>query len=151
MMHKGEKIENVMTTEVISLAPDDVMEKVRDIFDHYSIHHIPVVDSYRKVVGIISREDYYKILHGFSLFKAQQSEVYNNAILRSLLVGEVMTRQVARLSPEDSLQVAADYFRENMFHAIPIVDENDRLVGILTTYDLINYAFREEAIDTSPR
>lgn len=150
-MHKGEKIENVMTTEVISLAPDDVMEKVRDIFDHYSIHHIPVVDSYRKVVGIISREDYYKILHGFSLFKAQQSEVYNNAILRSLLVGEVMTRQVARLSPEDSLQVAADYFRENMFHAIPIVDENDRLVGILTTYDLINYAFREEAIDTSPR
>ena len=150
-MDKGEKIENVMTTEVISLAPDDVMEKVRDIFDHYSIHHIPVVDSRRKVVGIVSREDLFKVLHGFSLFKAQQSETYNNAILRSLLVGEVMTGQVARLSPKDSLQTAADYFRENLFHAIPIVDENDRLVGILTTYDLINYAFREEAIDTSTR
>ena len=62
-----------------------------------------------------------------------------------------MTSQVARLSPKDSLQTAADYFRENLFHAIPIVDENDRLVGILTTYDLINYAFREEAIDTSTR
>ncbi|MBK6949192.1 MAG: CBS domain-containing protein [Haliscomenobacter sp.] len=150
-MDKGEKIENVMTTEVISLAPDDVMEKVRDIFDHYNIHHIPVVDSRRKVVGIVSREDLFKVLHGFSLFKAQQSEIYNNAILRSLLVGEVMTSQVARLSPKDSIQTAADYFRENMFHAIPIVDENDWLVGILTTYDLINYAFREEAIDTTPR
>ena len=140
IMDKNTKIKEIMTTNVITLRPYDTMDKVKEVFDQNNIHHIPIIGS-NKIVGIISQSDYLKILHGFTLFKTQNSETYNNAILRSLLVAEVMTRQVATLSPEDSIQIAADHLRENHFHALPIVSENKELFGIVTTYDLINYAY----------
>ncbi|MBK6619429.1 MAG: CBS domain-containing protein [Saprospirales bacterium] len=68
----------------------------------------------------------------------------NDRLFKSLLVEDVMTRQVATLTPEDSISIAAGYFKENLFHAIPIVDKGGLLVGILTTFDLLNYFFNQE-------
>lgn len=134
------KIADVMTSKVISIQPRDTMDKVDQIFETNAIHHIPVVEE-DQVVGMISKSDYYQILHGFTLFKAPVSKTYNEAVLRSLLVREVMTKQVACLGAEDSLAKAADYFRENLFHAIPIVDKSGKLIGILSTYDLLTHCF----------
>ncbi|MCB0520899.1 MAG: CBS domain-containing protein [Lewinellaceae bacterium] len=146
MFDKTITVSEIMTTDVIILSPNDTMEKVADIFRMNNIHHIPILDDNGKVVGIISQNDYHKILHGFTLFKTEKSEEYNKAILRSLLVKEVMTKQVAKLNPQDKLTVAASYFRENLFHAIPVVDRQGKLVGIVTTFDLLNYAYREELL-----
>lgn len=139
------KIEEIMTRQLLTVAPDEVMERVRDIFEHYSIHHIPVVEG-EKVVGMISREDYFKIIHGFCLNQSHTNNSYNDALLRSLLAEEVMSKNLTSLGPADSLPMAAKIFRENIFHAIPIVDEAKKLVGIITTYDLINFAYREEEV-----
>ncbi len=146
MIDKSLKIEQLMTTEVLFVRPDDTMEEVDKIFRRNSIHHIPVVDTTQKVVGMISRSDYYKILHGFTLFKTEKSASYNQAILRSLLAKEVMVRHVAKLNPEDTVTIAAGFFRENLFHAIPVVDKVGKLVGIITTFDLLNYAFQEPVL-----
>jgi CBS domain-containing protein len=131
-----------MTKTVITVGPNDSMDKVHQIFEERNIHHIPVVEN-NKVLGMISKSDYFQLLHGFTLFKVAKSNAYNQAILRSLLAGEVMTKQLATLRPEDPIRLAADYFRENLFHAIPIVNQDGNLVGIITTYDLINYAFQD--------
>jgi acetoin utilization protein AcuB len=139
-MDRNTKVGQVMTTHLVTLGPNDTMDKAQDIFRKNNIHHIPVVQD-NKVLGIISKTDYLKILHGFTLFKTQKSELYNNAILRSLLTSEVMTRQVATLHPDDTVEVAAGFFKENLFHALPIVNDEGNLVGIITTYDLINLAF----------
>jgi CBS domain-containing protein len=143
MIGNKTKIKDIMTREVITVQPNDPMEKVKDIFDHYSIHHIPVIH-HKKVVGIISREDYLRIIQGFTLLDDKKTEAYNHALLRSLLAEEVMSTKVACLGPEDTLHAAAGYFRENLFHAIPIIDELGELAGIITTYDLINHAYRED-------
>lgn len=141
-MDKTTTIGAIMTTDVIAIAPDDTMDQVRDIFQTNAIHHLPVVEE-GKVIGIVSYSDYLKLLHGFTIFNTEKSEAYNTAILRSLLVSEVMTRQVATLHPEDSVLVAAGIFRENLFHAIPVVDEHNQLVGIITTFDMLNFAFND--------
>jgi len=142
-MDKTTKVGAVMTTEVITVGPNDTMDKVQDIFRKHNIQHVPIVDQ-RKVVGMVSKADYLKLLHGFTLFRTNKSEEYNDAIMRSLLVKEVMTRQVATLRPEDSVELAAGFFRENYFHALPVIDKEMNLVGIVTTYDLLNYAFSDE-------
>jgi len=54
-----------------------------------------------------------------------------------------MTKQLAKLKPNDTISIALGYFRENRFHAIPIVDENKKLVGIVSTLDMINYAYKD--------
>jgi acetoin utilization protein AcuB len=140
-MDKHIAVASIMTTPVITVRPNDTMEKVQNIFKQHTIHHIPVVDGEGVVTGIISKTDYLKLLHGFTLFRTQKAETYNDAVLRSLLAREVMTKQVATLRPNDSAAMAASFFRENLFHAIPIVDQDKKLLGIVTTYDLLNYAF----------
>lgn len=145
-MDKQIAVGKIMTAPVITVGTDEPMDKIQDIFRKNNIHHIPVTDE-GKVVGMISEKDYLRLLHGFTLFKTHKSEEYNDAILRSLLAGEVMSKQIAVLNPEDPLEMAVGFFRENLFHALPIVDEEEqKLVGILTTYDVISYAFSEEAV-----
>jgi len=142
MIDKTINVGKIMTTNVITLHPEDTMDKVKVIFDTNSIHHIPIVED-NKVVGIISKTDYLKLLHSFTLFKTTKSDSYNAAIMRSLLVSEVMTKQVAKLNLTDSVETAVGFFRENLFHALPVVTTEGNLVGIITTYDLLNFAFSE--------
>ncbi len=146
MFDRTTTIANIMTRNVFFVHPDDTMQRVDEIFRSHNIHHVPVIDQEGHVEGIISKADYLKILHGFTMFKTAKSEEYNKAILRSLLASEVMTKQVASLNPDDTVDVAAGYFRENLFHAIPVVDREKRLVGIITTFDLLNFAFMEPVL-----
>ncbi len=146
MFDRTATIASIMTRNVFFVHPNDNMQRVDDIFSTNNIHHIPVIDDESHVVGILSKSDFLKILHGFTLFKTEKSQEYNKAILRSLLVGEVMTKQVASLQPEDTVDIAAGYFRENLFHAIPVVDRQKKLVGIITTFDMLNFAFMEPAL-----
>ena len=46
------------------------------------------------------------------------------------------------LSPTDTVVTAATHFTKNKYHALPVV-ENGKLVGIVTTYDLIEYAYND--------
>ena len=63
--------------------------------------------------------------------------------MKKLLVKEVMVKQVAVLGPDHDIAIAAGIFKANLFHALPIVDKSQDLVGIITTHDLIAYAFQD--------
>jgi CBS-domain-containing membrane protein len=140
MAHEG-RLSDIMTTDLMTLSADTIMTEVDQVFKNRTIHHLPVVDEQRKVVGMVSRTDYYRILHGITLFKNKQVESYNDQLMRSLLVKEVMTSSVVCLRKDSTIQAAADLFKENLFHAIPIVDHDETLVGIVTTYDLLAHAY----------
>ncbi|WP_020537786.1 CBS domain-containing protein [Lewinella cohaerens] len=145
-MDTNRRLGDIMTTNVITVHLTTTMDVVSDIFEKKNIHHLPVVEKDGTVVGMISKSDYYQLQDSFTLFKRAAAERINQAVFRSLLASEVMSKQVAVLNPDDSVLMAAGYFRENLFHAIPIVDENQRILGIVTTYDLLTYAFQGAAI-----
>lgn len=132
-----------MTEHVITVAPDTVMTAVVDLFKTNAIHHIPVVDD-GKVIGMVSSSDYYKLEHHFTLFRTNHAEAMNQAIFSSLLAKEVMTSPVATVRATDTVQFAADIFKENLFHALPVLDEKGKIIGIITPYDLMVYAYGAE-------
>ncbi len=131
-----------MTPNVLFLDQNESMEKVSEIFESKPIHHLPVVDEDLIVVGIVSKSDYYKLQHCLTFFQSSKIKEYNKALMRSLLVRDTMTKHVVTLFPDDPVSKAVDLFRENLFHAIPVVDKEKHLLGILTTFDLINFAFK---------
>jgi CBS domain-containing protein len=53
-----------------------------------------------------------------------------------------MTTYPVFLEPDDTIDLAADIFLANKFHALPILDDG-QLVGLLTTHDLIRHVFSE--------
>ena len=143
MFDKLAPVRTIMTEDVICVEPDTIMTEVAKLFESRNVHHIPVVDQ-GKVLGIISTTDFYKLEHHFTLFRTHQAKEMNEAIFRSLLAKEVMRAPVATVRTSDTVQYAADIFKENLFHALPVVDEQKKIVGIITPYDLMVYAFGAE-------
>lgn len=137
-------IKNLMTREVVTICPNDLMIVAKEIFETYKFHHIPVVDEDDQLVGILSQHDYNKMLTTFSVFKNSKADLVNRKFMMSMQVKDVMTDQVKKLHPDDSILVAVGIFKENLFHALPIIDDNNRVVGILTTFDLLAYAYDEK-------
>lgn len=133
-------LSSIMTTDLIVVNPKDKVKEVAAVFQKHNIHHIPVVSGMHQLEGLISKSDLLKISHGWSLFRNLQEDTYNSALYESLLAQDIMTRAVAKLEPQDTVEMALGIFKENLFHALPIV-LNGRLVGIVTTYDLLQYAF----------
>ncbi|MFK8006311.1 MAG: CBS domain-containing protein [Saprospiraceae bacterium] len=126
-------ISTIMTTDVITVAERDRLSRVRDIFKENAIHHIPVTRS-SKVVGIISREDLLLFMKG--LGENTLEKIINETRLNNYNAEVIMTRGIGKLEPDDRINVALDIFSKNLFRALPVV-ENDKLVGIVTTFDII--------------
>ena len=135
-------ISEVMNVDVIALHPQALMLRVKEIFDNELFHHIPVVNDHGKVVGMLSRMDYNRILSCHLLFNPERNESYNQRNLQSLQVEDVMNKSVVTIKANDSLTKAANLFRENHFHALPVINEENELIGIITTYDLLIFAYK---------
>jgi CBS domain-containing protein len=132
-------VSDIMSRHLITVSPNTTLDQVNAIFDRYEFHHLPVVDG-EQLVGILSRHDLEKVSHCEGLFTQSKDVAYNNRLLKSLLAEEVMTRQVVTLMPSDSVGWAANLFTKNQFHALPVLEKGN-LVGLVTTYDLIEYAY----------
>ncbi len=118
---------------MITLNPGQTIADAAAIFDSKKIHHIPIVKN-KRLVGIVSKSDYLLFKHGF----LDTEEEKRNEIerLKKYNLECIMTRGIAKLEPSDRINVALEIFKENIFHAIPVI-ENHELIGILTTYDII--------------
>ncbi len=132
-MNVLDPIKTIMSTKLLTVTPKDPLVDVKKIFDEHNIHHLPVV-RYKTIVGLISKTDLLYFLKGAS--SDGYEKILNEARLNNYLAEEIMTTGLAKLSPNEKIATAVEVFKENLFHAIPIV-ENDELVGILTTYDII--------------
>lgn len=125
----NEPISSIMTTDLITLSPDDTLDRVRAIFLSKRIHHLPVVEG-KKLLGLLTTYD---------LFKLERPDTK----LDNIRVRDAMTTKLAILEPQQKIGVAAEVFLENLFHAVPIVEEGN-LVGIVTTFDVLKYSFKKE-------
>ncbi|MEL7221578.1 MAG: CBS domain-containing protein [Bacteroidota bacterium] len=134
-------IEEVMITNPVCVALKDLMTVVDQLFKKNTFHHLPVVDEEGVLVGIISKVEYFSLKDSFSLLRPNKSRDVNERLLSSLLVKDVMKKSPIVLNADDTLIDAALIFDENKFHALPSVEEDDRLIGIITPHDLIRKAY----------
>ena len=139
-MNLSQPISTIMTDRVITIGPEDNMKKVEDIFQREKIHHLPVIDE-GLLVGMVSKSDYLFFKRGFN------DDRQNNKIdlfrLKTRKVKDVMTKGLAKMEPQESINIALEVFKENLFHAILIVEEN-MLRGIVTPLDIINHLINTE-------
>jgi len=133
-------VSKFMTRKLVTVVPGDPMTVVKEIFETQRIHHIPVV-KYRTLVGLISKTDFKHFLRGM------ETTPYDQMVEKSRLIHykaeDIMTTGIATLESSERLNVALQVFAENLFHAIPVV-ENGELAGILTTFDIIKILVDED-------
>lgn len=132
-MNTHSPVKTIMTKKLITVNPQDKLTAVKEVFENYNIHHLPVV-RFRKIVGLISKSDFLHFLRGFN--RSEEDKFVDNARLRVYNAEDIMTKQLATVNPNDRINVVLDVFLKNRFHAVPVVEE-DELVGIVTTLDII--------------
>jgi acetoin utilization protein AcuB len=143
-MKKDTAIREIMTTDLLTISPDLNTVKIREIFQENDFHHLPVVDTGERLVGIISKEDLFKLSYVLSL--QTTGKTYSEKEYEVLSAREIMTKYPITLDPDDGVGLAADIFLANKFHALPIV-EDGQLLGIVTTHDLLQYSFESNIIE----
>jgi acetoin utilization protein AcuB len=139
-MNKWIEVRNIMTTDLITADPDETLESVRHKIIDNHIQHIPVIDG-KKILGIISKGDIHRMEHHFTLFRSEKALESNRQIFSTILASEIMSKSLVKLKDTDAATTAVNLFRENLFHALPVVNERDQLVGMITPLDLLKYAY----------
>lgn len=124
-----------MTRELITLSLSDDLYKAEKLFKKHHIRHIPIVEN-EHIVGMLSFSDLKRISF-LDSYDSREVEV-DNAIYNILSLQQVMVKNIVTVNSSVTVKSVAEILAENEFHALPVV-ENDILVGIVTTTDLLRY------------
>ena len=131
-MRPEEPIARIMTETVVAIEISRPVSEVLDCFFHYPIHHLPVVRDGR-LAGMLSSADVMK-LEFFVPSSANDRASYIN---ERLTIEQLMRATVVSLQPGSSIAEASERLIDAGVHAAPVVDEADRVLGIVTTSDII--------------
>ncbi len=119
---KEVKVEEFMTSPVFTIRQDQATVRAKEAMRLRHFSGIPVVDENDKLVGIISIEDIIHVLESGDL---------------NTPVSQNMSRKVVTLSKNELIVDVAKKFELHGFGRFPVVDEEKRVVGIVTQHDLV--------------
>lgn len=124
-----------MTADPTTLGPHEPLLQAVLAVRSLSIRHIPIVDNGR-LVGLVTDRDLGRASPSI-LGRASQEEY--NLVFEQNNIERVMVRNPTSVSPDDLLGDAVTMLQENKWGCVPVC-ENGKLVGILTTSDVLRYA-----------
>jgi acetoin utilization protein AcuB len=110
-----------MTRKPFVVQQDDLLQVVTDAMQRGCFRHAPVVTCDGGVIGMVSDRD------------IREQKGY----LSSTRVSAALTEPAITVRPEDSIEQAARIMLDRQIRALPVVDAEQRLVGIITTTDLL--------------
>ncbi|UYW00647.1 CBS domain-containing protein [Flavobacterium agricola] len=128
-------VSRIMTSNLVKLNYDDQLTKAEDLFKKHKIRHLPVVRA-NQVIGMLSYTDLQKVC-----FADQGDDAETNietVVYNAFTLEQVMSKQVLTVFPWTPIKEVAILLSEANFNALPVV-EHDKLVGIVTTIDLLKY------------
>jgi CBS domain-containing membrane protein len=125
-------INRIMTTDPATVQVSDPVSAARQLLVSSDFHHLPVVED-GLLVGIISSSDLLR-------FHLPDGDA---AATSSATVGQVMEANPMVLKSDATLRDAATTLSNGGYHALPVVEDNGALVGIVTTVDLVTHLLRQ--------
>jgi CBS domain-containing protein len=130
-------VTQIMMGSPVTLGPEDTLDLANDVISLGRIRHIPVVDAGR-LVGLLSERDLMGAAasHVFGLKQKSKS-----ALLKSVLIRDVMKKRVVTVAPETSIKDAAHLMADKKIGCVPVV-RGGAIVGLVTTTDILRYVER---------
>ena len=145
------KVSDIMTKEVMTVKSDTSVNDVAKLMGAHDISGVPVVNDENHVVGIITELD--QIVRNTRLEMPRFIEVLDwgriplerpghaKARLQHMLgtqAADIMTEKVETISPDAPVEDLAELMVKHRVNPVPVVDENERLIGIVSRADLVD-------------
>jgi len=127
------KVKELMSTKLITVSPEDKLDRVFFLYNFENIRHLPVVEK-SKLVGILSDRDLKKILGPKKNIVEKPDGT--TVQLSTRKVKNIMRRGVLTIEPEQRAADAAAIMAKRKIGALPVVHK-EKLVGIITATDIL--------------
>ncbi|GGK95758.1 CBS domain-containing protein [Streptomyces flaveus] len=150
---KTSKVGEVMTSEVIGARQETPFKDVAQLLARHHISGLPVVDADDKVLGVISETDLIRRQAAkaerdrggrFRLPALRRKVRIAAAKARAMTAGQLMSTPAITVHPEQAVADAARVMERHHIERLPVVDEEDRLIGIATRRDLLRVFLRTD-------
>ncbi len=155
-----------MRTPVIVLPQNATLKDILDKFIKHHLDCLPVIDAAQRVVGFITIDDlvdlflprYYEILRDISVLqdKGQISSLFSQGFAtlddhheKLILAADVMRSRLQWIAQEESLLEAAALLQSQSTQRLPVVDKDQKLVGLLSDFDVILALLRGAPADST--
>lgn len=128
----------VMNKPVKTLELGMPIAKAWEMFKNFNIRHMPVLDSKGKIVGIVSDRDLLKYI----LIQDSELKVDSNKLVEEVMISDVLTANLMT----DIRRIAQILF-EHRISAMPIVDDHNNLIGIVTRSDILHAVIHHNVLN----
>lgn len=147
------KAKDIMTKEVVTISEDDTVEVVAKVLNEKGISGLPVVDEDNKVKGIITEGDLIRrvskisgpssieILGGIIPLQRKKDFIDKLNKYMGYLVKDMMTKDVITISGDAEIEEIATLMVREKIKRIPVVDDEKRLIGIVSRRDIMKNLF----------
>ncbi|MFT6001111.1 MAG: CBS domain-containing membrane protein [Neolewinella sp.] len=132
-MKKRMPVSKIMSTGLLTVNITQRLKEVEAIIRGQHVRHVPVVSG-DKIIGMLSKTDLQKI----SFVNMIDGDDLTTAMYDNLSIEQVMTKDITTVKQDDTILDVATILSENEFHALPVT-EDGKLVGIVTTSDLVKF------------
>jgi len=133
----------IMRKDLVTVPPDTSLVQARDLISEKLIDHLLVVDKDEKLVGIDSDRD---LKQAWASPATTLSAHELNYLLKQLNVDTIMVKKIITVTPGTTIERAGRIMQENRISALPVM-ENEKLVGIITTTDVMGVLLDAIGID----
>jgi len=130
------KAQDIMVANVICVDMDERLPNVKKIMEDHGFHHLPVTEK-GKLVGIISDRDLLRLI---SPFINSVSEQPRDLDTLNRAAHQVMTRQPITVKADTPVEEIISWLRRVDISCLPVIDEKDQVIGIISWRDLVNHA-----------
>jgi len=137
-MDRLKLVSDIMTREVITLSEEDNLSGVSDGMEHFQFRHLPIVDG-KRLIGLITHQDLLRVAAS-TLEPASGNKT--KAFNERLFARDVMQRDVVTVREDTMVVDAARLMWDKKIGCLPVVEDGNRLVGIVTEADFVLLAIR---------
>lgn len=127
---------DIMTTKVISIRETASVREALRTLDELDVRHLPVVDDRRELVGMLSDRDLMQLRRSHDAMQGP--------------VSDVMSADVLSVSPGTDVTEIIEIMSENHIGAVPVVDRDSHLAGIVSYVDVLREAGKALADASGP-
>lgn len=155
-------VAEVMTRKVITAKRSTTLKELMEIFRRFSLRTLPVVDRENKVIGVVALEDVLKIFQPHPsdildmLDRVPFLDEYDDRSLWDVdippemgvlcVVEDLMNVNVVTINEEATTIQARSLMKLHRLRRIPVVDKENRLLGIISLFDIIMAVFKQKGI-----
>lgn len=126
-------VKDNMAKDPVTIGPDGSVSEAIDMMNQNDLHRIPVVDGNNKLCGLVTKS----IIAQNTPNSASSLSVFElNYLLNKLTIKDIMIKDVITIGEDALLEEAATILRKNDIGCLPVVTEDNSLIGIITHNDI---------------